>query len=628
MRCDDALVAVSLRADDELRDDAALGALDAHLVACDPCVRFEADIHRVRMQLRLEPVDRAPDLAPAVTARLRAGAGAGTETATPTIIRPGPGEGTPPSPRRRLVVAAAVAAVAGMVAGAAFVGIDTEPRSPAAADVPARVLAAQNDIDTVDSRFTITERAPAAPTSAAAGGEPRTFAGHLVYRAPESLALTVRETTDSPAAADDRPGGHLVVDGDRWWQETARQCSPAAGLVRCPAQPLTSSRSVSGRAPFSDAAPVPLELVSPVDSFTLAAAPADVGHRTIAGHRAVGVAVTAAQVATLLDGLSGGVELRPVHPGDPVELWLDEEHMVPLGLIVRAGDDPARARWAATVGADDGPGEVILTVDATEVRINDATEATDRAFDAAAGEASTTTDAGFRATSPDDMAVAHVPVPGALPDGFAAHRAGTVTTPGGPPVGVRSWSDGRAWLTVQATTGWTGGRLFGGLGPDVVPVDLGAGDTGRRSVGYASGDGRRVGLHTDGLDVVVSGSLPLPRLQEIAADLDVVGETVPADWAEAAVATFDDAVAVVPGLLAARRPAGFGAPAVRTDGANPADEARRRRRRHGHPVLRGPRPAGLRAHAAPVDGPATSVDRRRERRRGAGNARPVQPHRR
>ena len=73
---------------------------------------------------------------------------------------------------------------------------------------------------------------------------------------------------------------------------------------------------------------------------------------------------------------------------------------------------------------------------------------------------------------------------------FRTHLAGTVSTPGGPPVGVRSWSDGRAWLTVRATGAWPGGRLFGDLGLDVRPLDLGT-----AGVGYASSDGRRIGLH-------------------------------------------------------------------------------------------------------------------------------------
>lgn len=554
MRCDDARVAVSQRADGELPDGAEGRALDAHVASCAACGRFEADIHGLRTHLRLEQVDRAPDLGPAVTARLRATATTTTTSDTATAaIATGPAGG------RRLAVAAAVAAVAGLVAGAAFVGIDTQPRSPAAADVPDLVVATQRGIDAVDSRFTITERPLATSMPGAGQAEARTFDGHLTFRAPEALSLAVRETPAS-AGTDDPLGGRLVVDGDRWWQETARECSPAAGLVRCPAGPLMSSRSVAGRAPFSDAAPVPLELVSPVDSFSLAAAPPELGRRTIAGHRAVGVAVTAAQVAPLVDGLSAGVELRPVHPGDPVELWLDDEHMVPLELVVRAADDPARARWAATVGADDQPGEVILTVDAVDVRINDTAERRDGAFEVPAG-ASTATDAGFRATPPDDAAVAPVPIPGALPDGFRAHLAGTVSTSGGPPVGVRSWSDGRAWLTVRATGAWPGGRLFGDLGLDVRPLDLGT-----AGVGYASSDGRRVGLHTEGLDVVVNSSLPPDDLRAIAADLGVVGESVPADWAESTTATLDDAATVLPGLLVARSADGFGPPSVRIDG--------------------------------------------------------------
>ena len=50
--------------------------------------------------------------------------------------------------------------------------------------------------------------------------------------------------------------------------------------------------------------------------------------------------MTPAQMGPFLDGLSTGAHLRAVHPGDPVELWLDDEHLVPLEVTVRAASDP------------------------------------------------------------------------------------------------------------------------------------------------------------------------------------------------------------------------------------------------------------------------------------------------
>ena len=63
-------------------------------------------------------------------------------------------------------------------------------------------------------------------------------------------------------------------------------------------------------------------------------------------------------------------------------------------------------------------------------------------------------------------------MPVAVPAGFRPDRAGVVTAGGGPRTGVRSWTDGRGWFTVQATADWDGDRLFGDLGPDVRPIEL------------------------------------------------------------------------------------------------------------------------------------------------------------
>jgi len=560
MRCDDARLGLSVRADGEQPGPAAEEPLDAHLGTCPGCRRFARTVQDARAHLRLEAVDRVPDVGAAVLARLAAEApGNVSPEEAPAVAPPSPtdrrvrraapvvlrGSRARPSRRRAAAAAVAVAAVAGLVAGATFVGLGSDPRSTAAADVPERVVAGQADVSAVEGRYTVTEP----------GDGDRTFDAHLTYRAPEALALRVRETTAGVPPAE-RAEGALVVDGDRWWHEATRQCSPAAGLVRCPAEPVRWSQAVTGREPFSDAAPVPLELVVPADAFTLAAAPAGLGRRTVAGREAVGVSVTAAQVADFLDGLSAAVPLRTAHPGDPVELWLDDDLLVPLAVVVRAGEDPVRAAWAAAAGRAEAPGDVVLRVEAAEVRLN-APGTADPEAPTTAG-ASATVDAGFRPSPPGEDPVVPVPTPTTLPPGFAAHRAGTVTTAGGPQVGVRSWSDGRAWFTVRATAAWPAGRLFGDLGLDVRPVDLGA--AGRA---YASSDGRRIGLHAPGLDVAVAGSLPPDELEAIAADLGVVGQTVPDGWAEARTARPADADAALPGRLTAGAVAGFGAPALR-----------------------------------------------------------------
>jgi hypothetical protein len=237
-----------------------------------------------------------------------------------------------------------------------------------------------------------------------------------------------------------------------------------------------------------------------------------------------------------------------------VELWLDDDRLVPLALVVRAGDDEARAAWAAAAGRAEAPGDVVLRVEATDVRIN---EPGTTVPDVPITEAATSVDAGFR-PSPTGDTLTRVPSPATPPPGFTPYRAGTVTTGGGPPVAVRSWSDGRAWFTVRSTAAWPGGHLFGDLGLDVRPVDLGA-----AGQAYASSGGRRIGLHAAGLDVVVAGSLRPDDLLAVAADLGVVGETVPDDWAEARTARPEEADAALPGRLTAGVLDGFGGPALR-----------------------------------------------------------------
>jgi hypothetical protein len=595
MRCEVARADLSLAADGELPGERA-GPLAAHLAACPSCTAFEARLAALRQRLRLEPVGAVPDVAPRVMAAVRqgppmaAGAAAAGTAHPPSPARPAPlprpvatapgprpvGDGRPPRPRAgrpgRRVGSVAAAFLAGAVVGATFVGLGgRRPAQLAMADLPARVVAAQQRLTSLAAEVSLVERNwhPGVPE--------RSFAGRLRYRAPESLAVQLDDRTAYPSAAWVRDDVALVLTGDRWWARGPRAC-PAEAQPGCtPRTPQV--RLVERREPFADDTAAPLDLVTPVRSFTPAAAPAPLGTRRVGGRAAVGVATTAAQVAPLLAGLAPAGNLRAVHPADPVELWLDRDALVPLAMRVAVAAGGERQRWAAARGYPDRPGQVVLELALRGVRLNRPLEA--GAFPPPPAGARPE-DAGFR-DAPPPAAAGHrtpgppaagpgaarpgtggtglgVPEPTWLPPGFRPYRAGRVGGGRGPVVAVRTWTDGRAWVKVRATRDWPGGRLFGDLGPLVRPLGLGAG------LAYASEDGGRIGVHGNGIDLVVSGSLAPSALARVAAGLPVAGRPIPGGWAEAATATLPEAKAASPGLLRPRDPAGFAPPAVRVDG--------------------------------------------------------------
>jgi len=532
VRCDQARADLSLAADGELAGgrDAPLAA---HLAGCGACTAFQARLATIRQQLRFEPVGAVPDVAPRVMVAVR-------HRAPPRSAR-----GRVPRGGRLLPVAAAF--LAGAVVGATFVGLGgRRPAQVAMADLPARVVAAQRTLTSLAAEVSLVERNwhPDVPE--------RVLAGRLRYRAPESLALQLTDRTAYPSAAWARDDVTLVVTGDRWWTRGPRGCPVEAQPACTPRAPQV--RLVERREPFADVTPVPLDLVTPVRSFTPAAAPAPLGTGRVGGRAAVGVATTAAQVAPLLAGLAPAGNLRAFHPADPVELWLDEAALLPLALRVTVAAGGERQRWAAARGYPDRPGQVVLELTLRGVALNRPLEA--GAFPPPPPGARAE-DAGFL-DQPDPGGI--VPDPAWLPPGFRPHRSGAVGGASGPRVTVRTWTDGRAWLKVRATGEWPGGRLFGDLGPLVRPLGLGAG------VAYASEDGGRVAVHGDAVDLVVSGSLDPSDLARVAAGLAVAGRPVPGGWAEAATATLPQARAASPGLLRPRDPAGFAPPAVRVDG--------------------------------------------------------------
>lgn len=524
MRCDVAQAHLSGTLDGD-GDRGALVEVADHVAGCGPCSAFESAALAVRRRLRFETVADVPDIAGPVMASL--------PQPQPTKAR-----------RRPLWFPVAAALVAGMVAGAALVGGASRDAPTAEAALPGRVLRAQEGITSLDARLEIVER------GWHRGVPERRFSGRLTYRSPESLALSLRDTTTYPSAAWVHNDVDLVVTADEWWTRGPRDC-PVQALPACtPRDPRV--RSVRAREPFSAGSPAPLDLVVPVRSFTNSAPPAALDSRRVAGRDTVGVVVSAAQVAPLLDGLRPAGNLRSLHPADAVRLWLDSRTLVPLRLEAVAGGGADRRRWAASRGYVDRPGSILLDVRLGDVRVNGPVAV--GGFERAPSN-SLSTVGGFVADG------APVKPPPGLPAGFRAWRSGRTTLEGSAPVEVASWTDGSAWVKVRSTSAWSGPGLFGDLGGVARRVDLGP-----AGVGYVSEDGTRVALHGADRDVVVLGSAGPEVLRRVAASLAATGTAVPPSWPEASSAPLSEVVArgLRPLVLRARH--GFANPSLRVDG--------------------------------------------------------------
>jgi len=562
--CSEARELLSVDLDREALEDLGIAVDDhvaarTHLEGCAECRRFVRDAESVRTALRFEVLVATPDVSSTVIARLA--------TDRHDALRPTEGLDAPPpvrstrdarssAPRgrtRRLRTLVPIAAcfIVGVLLGATLVGGRAAGPPPvAAATVPERVAAAQRALESIDADVAVHEYGwqAAVPT--------RTFDGRLRFAAPESLALSLRDTTSYPGATWVPNDVDLVVRGDSSWSRGLRAC--ATPVVPACGRGSAIVTSVDNREPFDAGSVAPLDLLVPVRSFARADEPAGLGTAVIAGRRADGVVTTAAQAAPLLDGFKPAGNLRTFYPTDRVELWLDREALVPLAIRVIASATDDRRVWASSHGYTELANDVVLSVQLSRVEIDGAVDPT--AFSLPVPADATVDDAGFTSSIDQGRPAGRV-VPSTLPVGFVPVRSGTVAPAGGPVIVVRSWASGRAWLKVRASDQWTGRRLLGDLGPVVRAITLASGTTA-----FTNAEGTRVAIHGDGVDVVVEGSLTRDELVAVASGLGVAGSAVPDDWAEAATATLDDAVRVLPGIVLPSGPEGFEPPALRVDG--------------------------------------------------------------
>src|SRR5438132_763341 len=152
----------------------------------------------------------------------------------------------------------------------------------------------------------------------------------------------------------------LVITEGRWWSRGPGACpvqlQPGCSLN----QPRL--RALTRREPFAEDSPAPLDVVLPARSFSVPTGTTRLRTGTVAGRSAIGLRTTVAEVTPILSGLRSVGNWRELYPGDDVELWLDDDHLVPLELIVRSTNDASRRRWAAERGYRDPPGTVLMKV--------------------------------------------------------------------------------------------------------------------------------------------------------------------------------------------------------------------------------------------------------------------------
>ncbi|MGH8946376.1 MAG: hypothetical protein ACRDVL_09510 [Acidimicrobiia bacterium] len=449
----------------------------AHLAECAACAGFAsslADIDRLLARGRFE---EAPDLSGKVMRRV-----------APAMTW----------------WSVAAAAVVGILTGALLGGVGTSVERVRAGDLADLFHSAGPALDSHVAELLIVERGWHSEVPE------RVYVGSLAYEAPETLEISLVDTTRYPGP-EWMPNDLLVRAADGSFLSVASSRCPLAALPAC--QKSASTSAVSGRRPFAEGHAIGQGVVGPGRILSRWAG-VEVVAAPMLGERPTIQIETTVAGSDLVRTVTENGAWRELHPTDRVLMWLDQATLVPLRLEVFAASSPERDLWELRRGYRDIGDEPIFIIELEPV---DHQPAIDPEIPADA------TSAGFV----DGPVEVLEPELGA---DLEPHRSGRWFLPDGAEVKVASWSDGRAWLRVEMTEGWEEPSLFGIAGPFAERIDLGGG-----SVGYLSPDGSSVAVHAEDVDVLVTGSLQIERLIEAAASLPVAGMEVPSDWEQAAV---------------------------------------------------------------------------------------------
>jgi len=547
VNCERAELALSERLDGERLPPRLDAALERHLAGCASCRGFQAGARQVREGVRFRLAEAVPDLVDPIMERVAAGSG---PVGHPRLLRrlqsvepPGPsGPATATRParesrparigRRRELARVGVALLAGAFAGSAVTGTGIWPgRSPRPAvlaeELPRQVLQAAANLQGYHARFAVTEWhfQPRLPL--------RHFSVDVWLSAPERFRMDVTDLTPYPNATWPRNDLSLIVDRSRWYLSGPGPCPPDA----YPNCPLGSDRTrrVDHRVPFSEAAPMPSDIVLPISTLADANRLHVLGRSTVGGHPALRVALTYRQASPLFAFLHQGGAWRPFFPDDRVILWLDQRTWFPLAYRVYPADEPERVAWAAREGLPpEPPGRDVFEARAVSFDQRTPAPATFAIPAATAAPSSPTesTSEGAQTVRLDDVPkrVGYAPIVPTDTAGLSLYRV--VIPPGGTgepsDQTIVAYSSGLAWLKVRETHSWRADAPFGPVSRLAERVDLPGGGVAYYEPATRT-LGRRLSIHGPGIDLFLETNLSRDALLHVAASLPVSSD-IPASW--------------------------------------------------------------------------------------------------
>jgi outer membrane lipoprotein-sorting protein len=460
-----ARVELSARMDSEIDGSTAL-ALDRHLETCAACRAYGERLHELRRSLRLEPLESAPDLAPAVMSAIASGRVAPREVF-----------------KVRLRIASVAAAATALLLVTTILPLDRAPTATAnAAEIERAVTSAAKSLTTYHAIYDISELGwhPSIPS--------RRFEAEVWYRSPEDFRLRVRDLTRYPSKAWPANDVDLIANPQRYWIKEPYSC-PTEALPGCSAGSGVEERSIVRRQPFDGSSDAPTDIVVPLESVARSEGLETLGETTIDGRKAEHVRLTYREARPLVDALQAGGTWAPIAPLDSVDIWLDGETWFPLRFTV-----------------SDGTRRVL---DVTARSVDEPPSLDDDLF--RAPRRGVVVDGGFVRSS---KAVAgYVVVPG-YAAGLRPYRAGTIES--GPR--VTTYAGGMTWLKVVESDSVPQG--LSSLEAEVVTLVGG----GRALYMPADSEsGRRVDVDDGTLHYRIESNLTRPELLKVAASLPITG---------------------------------------------------------------------------------------------------------
>ncbi len=458
---------------------------------------FEAQARKLRASIRIRPAEEIHDLTDRI---MDAVAASGAPARVPLRSRR---SGGGPRPVRTIAPVAA-ALVVGLVAGSLAVGGPWQrpsTRPIAAADLVRGIASAARTLDAYHATFAITEH-----------GLPGVGIRHLTmdvsFLSPGRYRLDVVDRTRYPTPRTPTDL-RFIANGAATYQRGPTGCPAGIDPRICP--PVQTVTTV--RRDFSPQAPLPTDLVLPLDVLSSPRGVTVMGTGTVLGRPAVEVQLTVRRAAPLFPFLRLGGTWRPFFPADRVVLWLDRSSWFPLRYTVYPSSDPGRVAWELRFGLSrEDSSRPIFDVSATAFST---TPPPADAFSIPRSGADVVPiadlrdSAGFQPIIPIQTADLRAPTSAVVaPDGGGARQT------------LITYSSGLTYLHVGQLGGGAASNLFDATAERVVLPGVG--------VAYyqpATADlGRRLLLRTDEGIIALETNLSREELLQVAASLPVRSE--------------------------------------------------------------------------------------------------------